>query len=334
MKKIDLKCPSCGGIMKISEDKTEAVCPFCKYKFLIQKEKTLDELKAQEEAISYAREKGVRQAQAEALKKEKKNDRKIFFITILGIAILSGLAAAINYYGKEYMPDPFKCINVKFLGESGRGEAKIESNGNCKESKDIDYSTTKATNLKEGDEIYVDVSSSKYRFDTDRKKYIVKGLSNYVKEINELTDEIKEKIHKLSYNKLKEEIDKDYKYGGKMVSLTQYKLYLHTDNETTNAIYDIYKLKSKTPTGKTYELLVMTKLENVIILKNSTDLFSYTRISQKGEAIDLGSNMLNSSSSMSKDYIGFTYGFKNIDELRNYINSSNENVSGKMVIKE
>lgn len=169
MKKIDLKCPSCGGIMKISEDKTEAVCPFCKYKFLIQKEKTLDELKAQEEAISYAREKGARQAQAEALKKEKKNDRKIFFITILGIAILSGLAAAINYYGKEYMSDPFKCINVKFLGESGRGEAKIESNGNCKESKDIDYSTTKATNLKEGDEIYVDVSSSKYRFDTDRK---------------------------------------------------------------------------------------------------------------------------------------------------------------------
>ena len=119
-----------------------------------------------------------------------------------------------------------------------------------------------------------------------------------------------------------------------MVSLTQYKLYLHTDNETTNAIYDIYKLKSKTPTGKTYELLVMTKLENVIILKNSTDLFSYTRINQKGEAIDLGSNMLNSSSSMSKDYIGFTYGFKKIDELRNYINSSNENVSGKMIIKE
>ena len=77
MKKIDLKCPSCGGIMKISEDKTEAVCPFCKYKFLIQKEKTLDELKAQEEAISYAREKGARQAQAEALKKEKKNKTKI-----------------------------------------------------------------------------------------------------------------------------------------------------------------------------------------------------------------------------------------------------------------
>ena len=23
MKKIDLKCPSCGGIMKVSEDKTE-----------------------------------------------------------------------------------------------------------------------------------------------------------------------------------------------------------------------------------------------------------------------------------------------------------------------
>ncbi len=330
MKKIDLKCPSCGGIMKVSEDKSEVTCPFCKYKFLIEKEKTIEELKAQEEALSYAREKGARQAKDEALKKERKNNRKVFFLTLTGIIVFSSLAAAINYYGKEYMSDPFRCINVKFLGESGRGEVKIESNGRCEESKDIDYNTTVATNLKEGDEIYVDASSSKYRFGTDRKKYTVTGLSNYVTEISELTDEIKEKIHKLSYNKLKEEIDKDYRYGGKMVSLTQYKLYLHTDNETKNAIYDIYKLKSKTPTGKTYELLVMVKLENVIILKNSSDLFSYTTISQKGPFTDLGSDMLNSSMSMSKNYIGQTLGFKNIDDLRNYIN----NQSGKMFIKE
>lgn len=67
------------------------------------------------------------------------------------------------------MSNSFKYINVKFLDESGKGETKIESKGNCKKSKDIDYSTTKATSLKEGGEIYVDVSSLKYRFDTDRK---------------------------------------------------------------------------------------------------------------------------------------------------------------------
>ncbi len=45
MKKIDLKCPSCGGIMKVSEDKTEITCQYCKHKFLIEKEKTIEELK-------------------------------------------------------------------------------------------------------------------------------------------------------------------------------------------------------------------------------------------------------------------------------------------------
>lgn len=38
-----------------------------------------------------------------------------------------------------------------------------------KNQDDINYNTTAATNLKEGDEIYVDASNSKYRFETDRK---------------------------------------------------------------------------------------------------------------------------------------------------------------------
>lgn len=36
---------------------------------------------------------------------------------------------------EEYMLDPFKCIDAKFFGESGKGEVKIESNDKCEESR-------------------------------------------------------------------------------------------------------------------------------------------------------------------------------------------------------
>ena len=39
--------------------------------------------------------------------------------------------------------------------------------------------------------------------------------------------------------------------------------------------------------------------------------------------------MLSSGYSINKDYIGSTYGFKNIDDLRNYINSSKIIYQGK-----
>ena len=229
MKKIDLKCPSCGGIMKVSEDKTEITCQYCQHKFLIEKEKTIEELKEQEEAISYAREKGIRKAKDEALKTESKNNRKVFFLTLGGIIALSTISVTISYYTKEYLPDPFRCIDIKFIGTNGKGEAKIISNGKCEESKDIDFSTTTVKNLKEGDEIYVDASSSKYRFETDRKKYIVKGLSNYLTDINNLTEEMIAKIHKLSSEELKE--TGSVTKNAKILSLTPYKLYLYTDGE-------------------------------------------------------------------------------------------------------
>lgn len=64
--------------MKVSEDKTEITCQYCQHKFLIEKEKTIEELKEQEEAISYAREKGIRKAKDEALKKKRRMIEKYF----------------------------------------------------------------------------------------------------------------------------------------------------------------------------------------------------------------------------------------------------------------
>lgn len=59
--------------MQVSPDKTEATCPYCKHKFLIQKYPTIEELKEKEEKLSYAREKGIRDAMSEDKKKNRKN---------------------------------------------------------------------------------------------------------------------------------------------------------------------------------------------------------------------------------------------------------------------
>mgnify|MGYP003314612335 CR=1 FL=1 len=43
MKLVDLKCERCGAEMQLNEEKTIARCPYCKNKFLIAKEPSLEE---------------------------------------------------------------------------------------------------------------------------------------------------------------------------------------------------------------------------------------------------------------------------------------------------
>lgn len=37
--------------MQVSPDKTEATCPYCKHKFLIQKDPTIEELKEKKKSL-------------------------------------------------------------------------------------------------------------------------------------------------------------------------------------------------------------------------------------------------------------------------------------------
>lgn len=336
MKKIDLKCPRCGGIMQVSDDKTEANCSFCKNKFLIEKEKTLDEIKAQEEAVSYAREKGIRQAKEDVANQATKRSLKIFITIILVMAGFVAFAELTNYLSREYIKNPFECIDVSFKGENNHGEAIIKRNSNCNDKRGLNFDVEGENKyLKEGDKINVIAKGEKYRFGKRKKEYTVTGLASYLTNMEQLTKEILEKMHRLSYDKLKNEINADYDNDGKMVSLTYFKTIIHTDNDTKNAAYDIYKLVSKTKTGKTYNLLVMAKIEGVKIYQKNDDLFSYENIKLDGIYIDLGGDMLASGSlSIDKNYIGTTLGFKNMEEIKNYLNSSKNNKDGTMVIKE
>ena len=235
--------------MQVSPDKTEATCPYCKHKFLIQKDQTIEELKEKEEKLSYAREKGIRDAISEDKKKNRKNTISTIILVFIGIIVVSVISEFIGYYAKEYMENPFKCIDVSFAGLEGKGKLIITDNNSCQNYSDLKFMPTKDNNLNQNEKIKIVVTSDNYRFDEIEKEYTVTGLSEYLKDLNNLTSEMITKIHKSTKAELQ---DMGIVFRGKLVSLEPYKFYLYTKNDKNNILYDVYKAKIKPDSGKVF----------------------------------------------------------------------------------
>lgn len=124
MKKIDLICSNCGANMQISEDRTQAFCPYCKTSILIDKESSIEELSKREEKLSYARKTGEAKALEDSVQRQKKRKIKIIIISILILVAITIVSYLVKYFSLEYMKNPFECISVKFTGINGKGEAK------------------------------------------------------------------------------------------------------------------------------------------------------------------------------------------------------------------
>lgn len=320
MKKIDLKCTSCGATMQLSTDKTSAECPYCKNKVLFKKEMSLEEQATREEQLSYAREKGEIRANQEAIKKER--SLKVIVVLIIAFIIGGSLVATfvIKYLSLEPMEDPFRCIDVKFYGVDGSGKAEIINNETCDNYAELDFSLMDEKELKEGQNISVVVSSDTYRFDTYSKDYQVTGLSKYLTKLDQLTDEMITKLHSYSSNHLK---DNGYgiSFKGEVVSLTPYKVYLATNGKNDNILYDVYKTTIKTKTGKKFDKYMVAYYEDFLLLSNK-ELFSYSRLWHCGKIIAAGDPKVYTANS--KDYAGLLNGFETIEDFEAYINQDND----------
>lgn len=319
MKKISLKCENCGAIMKVSEDKTEATCPYCKYKFLIEKEPTISELQEKEEKLSYAREKGKRDAINDTT---RTNKTKNYFTTLLIIFITIGVVALIGYgiYNSlEELEDPFTCIDINFTGKDGTGSATIVNNNTCEYYSKLEYSLSKDSNLSEDEEIKVSVISSSYRLKINEKIYKVKGLNTYLNNLNDLNEKTISDIHEISYKILKNV--KSTSFSGTITSLEPYKIYLRSNNKKNNTLYDVYKVKIKTSSGKVFEKYMVASYEDFILFKES-NTFSYINVHYVGNTVQAGDPNVISASN--KDYAGFITGFLTIEDFKLFINSSND----------
>ena len=316
MKIFELKCSNCGAKMKLSDDKSEAHCPYCRNKILITKELSLEERMKNEEHLSYAKEKGEIKARV-AYKKRK---RIISIVVVLIIIFLFFIKSYLNYMSLEYIENPFKCIDVSFYGIDGNGKVEILNNNTCENYNNMKFYISKENKLVEGESIVINVSSDVYRFGINKKDYKVSGLSMYLINLNDLTDEIIEKIHNFSYNFLNENVP-GITFKGEIVKLFPYRLYLYSNGKNDNILYDVYKVGIKTKSGKIFEKFVVAYYEDFILLNNS-ELFSYSRLYYCGNIIKAGDSKVYSSSH--KDYAGNIKGFEKIEDFEIFLNKNND----------
>lgn len=326
MKKIDLECSNCGAIMEISDDKTEAFCPYCRSHVFLKKEESIEDLVKKEEKISYARKIGEKRAIEESLTRQKRRKLIIIIILFLVIFVISSISILIHYFSLEYMKNPFECVSIDFVGIDGNGIVKTTDNKKCENYMDIKFIFSKERSLKEGEKIRVTATSDKYRFGTSTNEYIVNGLSMYLISFDDFTEEMLNKLHSFSYEYLQN--DHGITFRGEVVKLVPYKLFLYTNGENRSILYDVYKISIKTKSGNVYDKFVVAAYDNFVILNNG-ELFSYSRLYRCGNSILAGNPSVNSA--ISKDYAGYTSGFLSINDFKNYINKNND---GTFEIKE
>lgn len=328
MEKLSLTCPKCHGTMELNETKTEMICPYCRNKIIIDDD--IDKKAERIKKIAYAREEGERLAEEAAQKRNAKTNLKKKIRTkliILGIiAVLVSIGCMSYESNLEYVEDPFSYIDVSFSGVNHLGEAEISHKDNYKTY--IDYSISKDTNLSEGEKVTVTAKSSEYRLGIKSKEYTVEGLLSLLLDLKDLTDDMKDYIHNISYDFQHQEITGTYSFDGELVSLEPYKFYLSTDGKTKNYLYDVYLAKIKAGNGITYDRYVVTRYEKVVITNNEGDLVRYSSKRHIGNLIRAGNP---SAWSQKEGYAGSIWGFYSIEELESYIkNNDDTDVSMKV----
>lgn len=233
MKIIDMTCPRCGASMKPGADKKSAACEYCGHHMIIVQEKTAKE--------TYAR--------TETVKKKKVSGGKIALI-VIGIIVLIQVAAAMAGNLVKPQVNPFDCIDVSFRGSDGKGEIVVDlKNASGIDLNRIDFDISKEDRLYQGETISIYASSEDYRLLEKEKNYIVEGLDEYLKNLEDIPEDILEIIHVKAEAGLDLNLDRSKKMGV-FQSLKPVKLFLQTDGKQTNHLYDVFEATFMTSGGE------------------------------------------------------------------------------------
>ena len=311
MKMIDLTCPQCGANIEPDPKGEKAVCKYCGYQALIEREDTLEEIAAKAQSKSYGYHKGKLQAEAEASKEANRQQKKglpTWVYIVIGLVVIGLVGMVLSHVAKPKV-NPFDYIEVSFQGTDGDGEAVMK-----KVSKDkvdpnrIDYDISKYSDLSQGETISIVADSSSYRLSEKSKTYMVVGLDEYLKDIADIPEEALELIQQKAKSVQEINLSAEQEAFDNMKPV---KLFLLTDGERKNQLYVVHEVTFSTEKGKlTY--YVSTCFEGVVLRKGAEDSVYLPGGRYYGNTVGTGKTGF------------FISGFESVDAVRADILTSQE----------
>ena len=291
IEKIDLTCPRCHGTMEMNKEKNELNCPFCRHKIVLDEEENIEEnieeLINRERKLSYARMDGLNLANEKAEKRKRKKRffgkllKRIIRLTILAIVVYAVYKWV--YISRPFINDPFESIKYEFYGTDGDGQIELVVDSKIKNS--INFEVSKTTKLYNDEIITIRANSIEYRLGNKEKQIKVEGLNKKLTSFNQLTKQIKDYINNKSMEYQKEMIKRGYSFKGKIASIKNYKMYLHTDGKNKSILYDVDIAQIKAPSGKKYKKILLTEYQDIIIINRNNDLIRFKQIDNKGDLV-------------------------------------------------
>lgn len=284
MKIIDMTCPKCGASLKPDLAKGNAVCEYCGHHILIEQEDTIEEIrvKAQSRAYGYYKAK----LEAKAGKKEKYRGPKIGAIVIGVIVLIAIGSAAIQELAKPKI-NPFDYIEVSFQGKDGEGKLVMDARGSAEDIdvNRIEFDISKENDLLQGETISIHAASQDYRLAEKTRVYTVDGLDEYLKDLENVPEEVLDIIHRKAESSLDLNLESS-KNVGAFIDMKPVKLFLTTDGKQTNELYDVFEVRFMTQAGeKTY--YVMACFDSVVVRAGEQVSIDMSGGTYKGQLIQV-----------------------------------------------
>lgn len=277
MKLIDITCPKCGAALKPELNKEAVLCEYCGTTLGIEKEDSLEDISAKAEARAYGYYKGQMRAKAEekAARKRIPNKVKVPLLVIGVLIFIGSLAWTVTELTKPVI-NPFDCIAVSFQGADGKGSVVLKPT-HAVEGVDInhiDFHISKDNFLSEDDSISIDASSKYYRLEEKTKVYIVGGLNKYLTDLDNISEESLEMIDRKMRTSLEGNLAAA-KDAGCLVEMKPVKLFLSTNGQKRNKLYEVFEVSFETKDGqKTY--YVSAYYEGVVVSEENRVIISGT----------------------------------------------------------
>lgn len=251
MQTLDLRCPSCGAILKTKTDLDHiepgihhVTCEYCDYQGLLKIDDDAHVALEDVEQQSYAKARGALRAKSEYEQDQSTKLLKIIFFIIFIIAALVIIFSAVNVLRRPTI-DPFEFAFPEFSGINGQGKADIvliQPDDSDVSLNDIEYELSKTHELQEGEEVVLAADSDTYDLTEHEMKFVVHGLSKQLDDVTRLSADARQTIHDISVSALKSSYDR----LAELTESIEYEpagMYLISDGKQQNRLHDVFRMK-------------------------------------------------------------------------------------------